>query len=267
MRGMVTGGNNGTATSAELISAIGSPAASGDTQSELATIIETAKGDLATSIEAKITAQASADFGDAALVDVLSGKTFSSETVGYLKTGTMIDRGTVSTDITTVAQEVTIATGKHSGSGVVKISATEQAKVIAGNIKSGITLLGQAGSLVPMQTATGTFTPTSTLGYFVKSDGGTYGTYFIEITSLTFTPKVIIVAPTSEESMPSGVFYGELDFGQHSGYTSARAVVFRGTAVDAVISIQTPAVVNSTGFKLPVNGNYYNVSLTWIAIG
>lgn len=85
---------------------------------------------------------------DAAVGDVVASKTFYA-TSGGKKTGTMTDRGTVNTDIATKAQEVTIAAGKHSGSGVVKISATEQAKIIAGNIKSGVTLLGQAGSVTP----------------------------------------------------------------------------------------------------------------------
>ena len=83
---------------------------------------------------------------DAAVGDVLSSKTFYS-VEEPIKTGTMTDRGTVSTDITTVAQEVTIAAGKHSGSGVVKIDSTEQAKIIAENIKDGITILSVEGTL------------------------------------------------------------------------------------------------------------------------
>ena len=82
---------------------------------------------------------------DAVVAEVLDGKTFYAVSGGK-KTGTMTDRGTVNTDITTKAQEVSIAAGKHSGSGVVKISAAEQAKIIAENIKDGITILGQAGS-------------------------------------------------------------------------------------------------------------------------
>ena len=90
------------------------------------------------------------DISDAnALVgDVLINKTFYA-TSGGKKTGTMADNGTVNTDITTKAQEVTIAGGKHSGSGKVKISSTEQAKIVADNIKSGVSILGQAGSLTP----------------------------------------------------------------------------------------------------------------------
>lgn len=82
---------------------------------------------------------------NAVVGDVLASKTFyaGNETK---KTGTMVDRGTVNTDITTKAQEVTIAAGKHSGSGIVKISATEQAKIIASNIKSGVSILGVSGT-------------------------------------------------------------------------------------------------------------------------
>ena len=35
----------------------------------------------------------------------------------------------------------------YTTGGTVSISSTEQAKIIAGNIKSGVTLLGVAGSL------------------------------------------------------------------------------------------------------------------------
>jgi len=91
--------------------------------------------------------------GNATASDLLSGKTAAVD-AGEI-TGTMVDRGTVSTDITTKAQQVTIAEGHHSGSGIVKISATEQAKIIAGNIKCGITLLGQAGSSNVVDTSAG----------------------------------------------------------------------------------------------------------------
>jgi hypothetical protein len=81
---------------------------------------------------------------DAAVGDVLTGKTFYSVEEPR-KTGTMPNRGDASTDITTKAQAVTIQEGYHNGDGTVKISSGEQAKIIAGNIKAGITLLGQAG--------------------------------------------------------------------------------------------------------------------------
>ena len=91
--------------------------------------------------------------GNAAVGDVLATKTFYNTDPKTKRTGTMTNNGTVSTDISAKATEVTIAQGYHSGSGKVKISATEQAKIITGNIKAGITLLGVAGKSSVVDTA------------------------------------------------------------------------------------------------------------------
>lgn len=76
--------------------------------------------------------------------DVLTGKT------GYGSTGevsgSMANNGSTSGTISTKAGTVTIPAGYTTG-GTVAISSTEQDKVIASNIKSGVTLLGVAGSL------------------------------------------------------------------------------------------------------------------------
>ena len=61
-------------------------------------------------------------------------------------TGTMPNRGQVTGTISTKAETYTIQNGYHDGSGTVGISSTEQAKIIAGNIKSGITILGVEGT-------------------------------------------------------------------------------------------------------------------------
>ena len=61
-------------------------------------------------------------------------------------TGSMPNNGATGGTITTKAGTITIPAGYTTG-GTVGISSTEQAKVIASNIKSGVTLLGVAGSL------------------------------------------------------------------------------------------------------------------------
>ena len=58
----------------------------------------------------------------------------------------MANNGSTSGTISTKAGTVTIPAGYTTG-GTVSISSTEQAKIIASNIKSGVTLLGVAGSL------------------------------------------------------------------------------------------------------------------------
>ena len=61
-------------------------------------------------------------------------------------TGSMANNGAVTGTISTKAQQYTIPVGYHDGSGKVSISSTEQNKIIAGNIKSGITILGVEGT-------------------------------------------------------------------------------------------------------------------------
>lgn len=81
---------------------------------------------------------------DIASGDVLTGKTAFGASGSI--SGSMADNGSTSGTISTKAGTVTVPAGYTTG-GTVKISDTEQAKIIAGNIKQGVTILGQAGSL------------------------------------------------------------------------------------------------------------------------
>jgi len=58
----------------------------------------------------------------------------------------MPNRGAISGSISTVDGEYTVQQGYHDGSGKVSIDSTEQAKIIAGNIKSGVEILGVTGT-------------------------------------------------------------------------------------------------------------------------
>jgi len=60
--------------------------------------------------------------------------------------GGITDNGAVSGTISTKAGAYTVPAGYHNGSGSVAIASAEQAKIISGNIKSGITVLGVGGS-------------------------------------------------------------------------------------------------------------------------
>ena len=81
----------------------------------------------------------------AAVGEILSGKTAHAR--GALLTGTMANNGGVTGTISTKAQQYAIAQGYHDGSGKVSISAAEQAKLIATNIREGITILGVEGTM------------------------------------------------------------------------------------------------------------------------
>ena len=87
-----------------------------------------------------------ADTRDATLnaAEALTGKTFYKN--GAKITGTMPNNGGVTGTISTKAGEYSIPQGYHDGSGKVGIASAEQAKLIAGNIKAGITVLGVTGT-------------------------------------------------------------------------------------------------------------------------
>lgn len=82
---------------------------------------------------------------DTALVgEILYGKTAHAR--GTQLVGTMPNNGAISGSITTKSQEYSIPQGYHDGSGKVKIDSTEQAKIIANNIKDGVQILGVLGT-------------------------------------------------------------------------------------------------------------------------
>ena len=81
----------------------------------------------------------------AAASEILRGKT--AHVKGKLVTGTMPNNGAVSGSINTVAGQYTIPQGYHDGSGKVSISAAEQAKLVAKNIRQGVVVLGITGTM------------------------------------------------------------------------------------------------------------------------
>lgn len=87
-----------------------------------------------------------ADTSDATATasEILSGS--SAYVNGSKITGTMTNNGAVTGTISTKAQQYTIPIGYHDGSGKVSIAAAEQNKIIASNIKAGITILGVEGN-------------------------------------------------------------------------------------------------------------------------
>ena len=84
--------------------------------------------------------------GDALPEEVLEGKTGFVD--GKKIIGTMIENGTYDRYITGVNQPVIIPEGHHSGDGYIQISPEDKLRLIASNIREGVTILGCVGTLV-----------------------------------------------------------------------------------------------------------------------
>lgn len=109
------------------------------------------------------------------IAEILAGKT--AYAVGKKLIGTMPNNGAVSLTIDTVDGVVKIPQGYHDGSGTVRILSAEQAKLIAANIKKGITILGITGTLEPsssIKVTTKTVTPKATKQTITAGEGYDY---------------------------------------------------------------------------------------------
>lgn len=109
------------------------------------------------------------------VAEILDGKTAYAR--GVKLTGTMPNNGAVNLTISKVSDEVSIAQGYHDGSGRVTILDTEKAKLIASNIKQGITVLGVTGTLEPssaIKVHQKTVTPAKTAQTVLPDNGYDY---------------------------------------------------------------------------------------------
>ena len=95
-------------------------------------------------VEGTCTYDADTSDANALIAEILYGRT--AYVNGSKLTGTMPNRGSVTGTISTKDGTYTIQNGYHDGGGSVAISSTEQAKIIASNIKSGIEILGVTGT-------------------------------------------------------------------------------------------------------------------------
>lgn len=82
---------------------------------------------------------------NASVDEILAGKTAHAR--GTQLTGTMPDNGGVTGTISTFNGSYVIPQGYHDGSGTVSISTTERSKIIASNIREGVTILGVEGTM------------------------------------------------------------------------------------------------------------------------
>lgn len=109
-----------------------------------------------------------------AAAEMLVGKTAHAR--GVKITGTMPNNGAVSGSIATKDGQYIVPQGFHDGSGKIGIASAEKAKLIPGNIKSGVEVLGVTGSYSgeSINAQTKSVTPSFTQQVVQPDDGYDY---------------------------------------------------------------------------------------------
>lgn len=125
-------------------------------------------------VEGTCTFDADTSDATAQVAEILLNKT--AYVNGNKLTGTMPNNGAVSGSISTKEGQYTVPQGYHDGSGKVGISSTEQAKIIPGNIKAGVVLLGETGTYTGegVSAQAKTATPTTTAQTILPDTGYDY---------------------------------------------------------------------------------------------
>ena len=134
-------------------------------------------------VQGSCTYDADTSDATAAAGEILATKT--AYVNGSKVTGDMPNRGAVTGTISTKAGTYSIQNGYHDGSGTVAIDSTEQAKIIAENIKKDITILGVTGSYEGAATPTSvekTVTPYTTAKTYTPSGESTPVDYYSQVT-------------------------------------------------------------------------------------
>lgn len=111
----------------------------------------------------------------ATAAEILATKTAHAR--GTNLTGSMPNNGAVNGTISTLDGDYTVPQGYHDGSGKVAISTTEKSKIVAGNIRQGVTILGVEGTMSGQEDVNAqskTITPSATAQTVTPDTGYNY---------------------------------------------------------------------------------------------
>lgn len=165
----------------------------------------TAYGNDGEKITGSCTYNADTSDADVSASEVLSGKTFYGAS-GDKQTGTMPNRGAVSGTIDDVSTPYSIQAGYHDGSGTVSVDSTEAAKIIPGNIKEGVEILGVTGDYTgeDVKAQAKTATPYTTQQVILPDTGYDYlSQVTVSAISYTETPNQYGTTVTIGDVAPS----------------------------------------------------------------
>lgn len=187
------------------------------------------------------------EFGNATADDVISGKTFTSES-GLKVTGTITSQGAQT--ITPGTSDKTIASGKYlSGTQTIQ----GDANLVAGNIKSGVSIFGVVGTYAGSSSSSMTMKTGTTTSATISTGLSSISAIVIYKDSVLATGLVHGVYVTSEDTL-------------HYTYCSSYSTWTKSYAV----STSTASSVSGGTFTLGTSGTSGLSSSTtynWIAFG
>ena len=183
---------------------------------------------------------ATATSGTATIAQVLAGRTFASS-AGIGVTGTMPNNGAVSITPGTASQA--IVAGYHNGSG----SVAGDADLVAGSIKSGISLFGVSGNVV---SASGGATSGQVLSgaSFSNASGASTGT-MPNNGAVTLTPTTTDQAIAAGYHNGSGTCAGDADLVAGNIKSGVNLFGVNGTAIQATGSATAAQVLSGASFS------------------
>ena len=125
----------------------------------------------------------------------------------------MPNNGAVTGEITDKETDYTVPLGFHDGSGKVGIATAEKSKIVAGNIKQGVTILGVEGTYsgngVNLQAKT--VTPSKT-AQTVQADPGYDALSSVTVNAIPYTETDNAAGGSHQRAFNGGVRIGRLRF-------------------------------------------------------